>query len=223
VLSRFGQRVFTSRRKSSMAFASRQLMSHPPVGRCPPAHRLPRPRTPTGRSGPLRPPSWRAALHPRTVSRFLRIVSQAHSWRHRHLSVTFPVPSFVRLEHHHQVTRILTLNQINVFDARPLRPLRTTRTRIALVALSPLRPLPTTRTPRPRRPLRSSPVLRALVAPRAIHAVSAICSARPPRAALTLRAARAALSRRPWRTLLPRRTWRENARRAAHLLNLAGK
>src|SRR5690606_38699947 len=215
VLSRFGQRAFTSLRKSSMAFASRQLMRHPPVGRCPPAHRLPRPRTPTGRSGPLRPPSWRAALHPRTVSRFLRIVGQAHSWRHRHLCIVFPVPSLVGLEHHHEMTRIFTLNQINVLDARPLRPLRTTRTRIALVALVALRPLRTTLTLRPLRttltlrplrPLRTSLALLALVARRAIHAVNAIFTARTPRAALTLRAALAALTLRPWRTLLPRRT-----------------
>src|SRR5690554_1900562 len=153
VLSRFGQRAFTSLRKSSIAFASRQLMRHPPVCRCPPVHRLPRPRTPTGRSGPLRPPSWRAALHPRTVSRFLRIVGQAHSWRHRHLSVTFPVPSFVGFEHDHEVTRIFTLNQVNVFDARPLRPLRTTLARIALRPLRTLRTTLTRRTLRPRRSL----------------------------------------------------------------------
>src|SRR5690606_6551109 len=165
VLSRFGQRAFTSLRKSSMAFASRQLMRHPPVGQCPPVHRHPRPRTPTGRSDPLRPPSWRAALRPGTVSCILRIVGQAHGEWHWHLCITFPVPSLVGLEHDHEVTRILTLNQINVFDARPLRPLRTTRTRIALVALRPLR---TTLTLRPRRPLRTSLALLALVARRAI-------------------------------------------------------
>src|SRR5690606_36685888 len=140
----------------------------------PPAHRLPSPRTPTGRSGPLRPPSRRAALQPRTVSRFLRIVSQAQSEWHRHLSVTFPVPSFVRLEHHHQVTRILTLNQINVFDARPLRPLRATWTKIALVALRPPRPVRTTLTLRHRRTLRTSFALLSLVARLVIHAVNAI-------------------------------------------------
>src|SRR5690606_7370637 len=128
VLSRFGQRVFTSLRKSSMAFASRQLMRHPPVGQCPPVHRHPRPRTPTGRSGPLRPPSWRAALRPGTVSCFLRIVGQAHTCWYRHLCIVFPVPSLVGLKHDHEVTRILALNQINVLDARPLRPLRTTLT-----------------------------------------------------------------------------------------------
>src|SRR5690606_15703217 len=177
--SRFGQRAFTSRRKSSMAFASRQLMRHPPVGRYPPAHRHPRPRTPTGRSGPLRPPSWRAALHPRTVSRFLRIVGQAHSWRHRHLCIVFPVPSLVGLEHHHEMTRIFTLNQINVLDARPLRPLRTTRTRIARIALRSRRSLRTTLT---RRTLRTR------------HAIHAIFTARTLRPALTLRAALTALT-----------------------------
>src|SRR5690606_25216522 len=166
---------------------------------------------------------------PGTVSCVLRIVGQAHSEWHRHLCVVFPVPSLVGLEHHHEVTRIFTLNQVNVFDARTLRPLRTTRTRIALAALRttldarPVRPLRTTLTLRPRRPLRTSLALLALVARRAIHAVNAIFTARTPRAALTLRAALAALTLRPWRTLLPRRTWRENARRAAHLLHLAGK
>src|SRR5690606_11652626 len=139
---------------------------------------------------PLRPPSWRAALHPRTVSRFLRIVGQAHSWRHRHLSVTFPVPSFVGFEHDHEVTRIFTLNQVNVFDARSLRPT------LARIALRPLRT---------RRTLRTNLAPLALVALHAIHAINAIFTARTLRPTLTLRAALAALTLRPWRTLLPRR------------------
>src|SRR5690606_24909322 len=139
--------------------------------------------------------------HPRTVSRFLRIVGQAHSEWHRHLCIIFPVPSLVGLKHNHQVTRILALTQINVFDARTLRTLRTTLARLARITF------------RATRTRRAGLALRTRAA---VHAIYAVLAARALGTTLTLGTALTALALGTGRTLLPRRPWRQNARRTTH-------